>query len=102
MSDHIRELPIPDAAAQDDKAIEIVRVWAAGGQQHVSLAAVLWEDPAAWGILLVDLAKHAASSYEQMSGQDRNAALARIKNGFDAEWGSATDMPSGNVSLGNG
>ena len=61
-------------------------------------ANLLHDDPAAWGILLVDLARHAASSYEQTSGLDRDAALERIKDGIDAEWNSATDTPSGHVS----
>lgn len=50
------ELPVPGAVHADPKAIELLRVWAAGGKQHVTLATRVWEDPAAWGIMLVDLA----------------------------------------------
>ncbi|MFM8220675.1 MAG: DUF5076 domain-containing protein, partial [Planctomycetaceae bacterium] len=53
-----RQLPVPPTAAGDVRAIELVRVWAAHGKQHVSLATSIWQDPAAWGIMLVDLAKH--------------------------------------------
>ena len=66
----------------------MVRVWAAGGKQHVSISTGIWEDPANWGILLVDLAKHIAKSYADESYND---VLVRIKEGFDAEWGSPTD-----------
>ena len=41
-----RELTVPPAAEDDPKAFEILRVWAAGGQQHVSLFWDLWDDQA--------------------------------------------------------
>lgn len=91
------ELPIPDAAASEARSIELVRVWAAGGQQHVSLATGLWDDPANWGIMLVDLAKHIANAYGETSELGHAQALARLKEGFDAEWGTPTDEPTGNV-----
>jgi hypothetical protein len=75
--------------------MELLRVWAASGKQHVSLATGAWPDPASWGIMLVDLAKHIANAYEQTRGMDRQRVLARFKAGFDAEWGSATDEPTG-------
>lgn len=88
-------LPIPDIVATDAKAFEVLRVWIAQGDQHVSLAAGLWKDPAAWGIMLVDLAKHIAASYEPASEEDYFAILATIHQGFEAEWAEATDEPKG-------
>jgi len=90
-------LPIPSAVQIDPNSMELLRVWAANGQQHVSLATNIWPDPAAWGIMLVDLAKHVASAYQQSSDQDFNDVLNRIKQGFDTEWQTATDKPFGNV-----
>ncbi|MBX3193399.1 MAG: DUF5076 domain-containing protein [Labilithrix sp.] len=84
------ELPIPHGAAMNDDSFELARVWMAAGNQHVSLATGVWEDPAAWGIMLVDLARHLAATYEA-SGMSREAALERIRAGLDAEWSSATD-----------
>jgi hypothetical protein len=92
-----RQLPIPGPAADDARAIELLRVWVAGGRQHVSLATGLWSDPASWGILLVDLAKHIANAYEQANGMNRAAVLRRLREGFDAEWGSPTDEPAGKI-----
>ena len=90
-----QELPIPAAAIADEDSIELVRVWAAMGKQHVSIVTEMWEDPAAWGILLVDLARHAARAYEQTTGTKRDDALARIRKGMDAAWASAaTDSGS--------
>ncbi|HLJ10044.1 MAG TPA: DUF5076 domain-containing protein [Planctomycetaceae bacterium] len=91
------QLPIPPAAASDPKAIELLRVWAAHGKQHVSLPADLWDDPAAWGIMLVDLAKHVASAYQLSKGEVYANVLSRIREGFDAEWDFATDEPSGKL-----
>ena len=91
----MKELGIPPAAASDRNSAEIARVWIADGRQHVSLNTRAWKDPAAWGLLLVDLAKHVANAYEQLEGCDRQQTLARIKAGFDAEWDHATDEPTG-------
>jgi len=56
-----------------------------------------WKDPAAWGLMLVDLARHVANSYEQNEGRDRQEVLARIKAGFDADWPSEYDTTTGRV-----
>ena len=92
-----KQLLIPDAAANDPRAVELLRVWAAQGKQHVSLATGLWDDPVNWGVMLVDLAKHIANAYEQIDGMDRAATLQRIKEGFDAEWKTPTDDPTGMI-----
>jgi hypothetical protein len=91
----MNELSIPPAAASARQSAEIARVWIADGRQHVTLNAQVWKDPAAWGLFLVDLAKHVANAYEQLEGRDRRETLARIKQGFDDEWGHATDQPTG-------
>jgi hypothetical protein len=88
---HAHELPIPPQAVDDVNARELVRVWAASGKQHLSLATGLWNDPAVWGVVLVDLARHLARAYELAKGLDQNVALARIRQGMDAEWLEDTD-----------
>ena len=93
MPKHAGELPIPPVAGKDRKAVEIARIWGAKGAQHVTIRTETWDDPAAWGIMLVDLAKHAANAYAEDEGLDAELVLARIKEGFDAEWGHATDEP---------
>ena len=55
-------------AQADPKAVEVAQVWVALGNQHVSLRPDVWEDPAAWGIVLVDLAKHVANVHYEASG----------------------------------
>jgi len=87
----IQALEPPPLASRRD-AVEVLRVWtAADGPQQVALRTA-WSDPAAWGLLLVDIARHAARAYER-DGRDATEALSRIREGFDAEWTSATDAP---------
>ncbi|HKV38807.1 MAG TPA: DUF5076 domain-containing protein [Blastocatellia bacterium] len=92
------ELVIPDAGKQDPKSFELLRVWIANKGQHVSLRTGVWSDPAAWGIMLADLARHVANAYQRDAGFDPSKTLQRIKAGFDAEMGSPTDAPSGVLS----
>jgi hypothetical protein len=96
-SRHKNELDIPAPATDDPKGVEIARIWAAGGRQVVTLRAEIWNDPAAWGLMLVDLAKHVANAHEQLGKGTKEEVLQRIKQGFDAEWTSATDEPTGGV-----
>jgi len=97
MAIHSNEMQIPPAAASDREAFEILRIWIGGGQQHVSMNPRVWDDPAAWGMMLVDLARHVAGAYQQTGGMKSAAALERIKLGFDAEWNSPTDAPRGSL-----
>ena len=92
-----RELTIPPLAQTDPGAVELVRVWATHGQQHVTIAVDSWQDPAAWGIMLVDLARHVANYYAENRAMRRDHVLARIKEIFDAEWQSPTSEAKGSV-----
>ena len=91
------ELIIPPQAKTDPDTVELLRVWSARGQQHVSIHAEAWNDPAVWGICLVDLARHVANFYSQEHGRDHLAVLKRIREGFDAEWGSPTSEATGAI-----
>lgn len=83
----------PPPRAKKDGSQEIARIWVSpdGNQQFVLLPT--WEDPAAWGLMLVDLAKHISAAYQNSSGVDSREVLQRIKVGFEAEWEPATDTP---------
>jgi hypothetical protein len=91
-------LDFPPAVSGAQEAFEIARIWIVDGDQHVTLLPETWPDPAAWGILLVDLAKHLAIAYHQTAGRDHADTLRRIREGFEAEWENATDNPSGGLS----
>ena len=80
----------PPIAGTDAMAVEVLRVWAAPGKPQQLTLRTTWKDPGAWGLLLVDVAKHAANAYAN-EGTDRSVALARIRALFDAEWSEPTD-----------
>ena len=89
------QLLIPEAAKTDSKSFELLRVWVADNKQHVSLRIGVWNDPAAWGLMLADLAKHIVNSYNQDAALDRLKTLQRIRAALDAELSSPTDHPTG-------
>jgi hypothetical protein len=93
MVQHDGELPIPQDALADRKGMELARIWAAKGKQYVSIRTGTWDDPAAWGLMLVDLAKHVANAYGEGQAMGADEVLQRIKQGFDAEWDRPTDNP---------
>ena len=95
MTPHPHQLPIPPTAASDPDARELLRMWGARGAQHVSLASEIWDDPAAWGIALVDLARHVARAFAQQGRGSVEQALVQLRQGFDAEWQAPTDVPTG-------
>jgi hypothetical protein len=84
------ELLIPEQARTDKKSLEIIRVWIANESQHFTLRIGLWEDPAAWGLLLADLAKNIAKSYEQDAALELEATLNRIRLAFNVELDTST------------
>jgi hypothetical protein len=78
------QLQIPAAAQRDPRSLEVLRVWIAEQDQHIALAFGMWEDPADWGTLLADLARHIANAHAE---QDRHVNtddfLDRLREGFD-------------------
>lgn len=87
-----RELDPPPIASSNAGAVEVLRVWATPGSPQELTLRVCWKDPGAWGLLLVDVARHAAQAYAE-DGQDPQVVLRRIRELFDAEWSSPTDSP---------
>jgi hypothetical protein len=85
----MKELPTPSGLKPD--ARELLRVWASDENQRIILRANEWSDAAAWGLMLVDIARHAAKAFSQQFGGTYDEALSRIREGFDAEWESPTD-----------
>lgn len=81
----MNSLPIPDEVQRATKAVEMARIWVADGNQVVVLSPHTWSDPAAWGLMLADLARHVAAAYGR-NGHDVAATLNRVREAFDAEW----------------
>ena len=89
---HSNSLETPPIADADSNAVEVLRVWAAPGQPQQLTLRATWKDAGAWGLLLADVARHAANAYGN-EGADPSVALARIRELFDAEMSAPTDTP---------
>ncbi len=83
------ELPVPPDALERG-GIEILRASIVEGAVSVGLRRS-FDDPFTWGILLVDLARHASRIYALETGVTEAEALEAIRNGIDAELNRPTD-----------
>ena len=86
----IEDLSIPKSVLEAKTQAEILRVWIADGDQVVTLSPRMWEDPGAWGLMLVDIAKHVAAAYEA-KGITSDIALQKIRAAMQAEWSNPTN-----------
>lgn len=93
------ELEIPEKARKDKGSAELLRVWVTppDGAIHVVIKTDVWSDPAAYGIVLADLARHIANGFHQTQGMNISEALNRVAEGFSAEINSPTEKPIGQV-----
>jgi hypothetical protein len=85
----IEQLPIPASVVSAAQKAEMARIWIADGEQIVIISPRIWDDPGAWGLMLVDMAKHIADAYAE-KGHDAQHALSLIKSAMEAEWESST------------
>lgn len=90
-ADSQNHLDAPPMSQEDPGAVELVRFWVTPDMATQVSLRTAFDDPNAWGILLVDLANHVADAYSR-EGEDRDRVLARIKDAFDEEWDNPTDQ----------
>lgn len=76
----MRELPVPANVVEDLSAKEILRVWSSAGSQSFACVPRVWGDPAAWGLLLVDIARQIAGGFAR-DGDDPAVVLGESKPG---------------------
>jgi hypothetical protein len=89
----------PPDLSSDPEGREVLRMWVKPEWSQVEVALqTAHPDPAAWGIALVDIARHAAKAYALNGKFPEDTALARIKQAFDAEWTSPTYAPTGRLA----
>jgi hypothetical protein len=89
---HPNELAAPPGALIDPtRSREVLRAWIVKEGLQVSMQPA-FEDPSVWGILLVDLARHAARMYADQGDCSFEQALTKIRLMWDAESGKPTDM----------
>jgi len=86
-----KEQPLPPDVIGRDDAIEILRVFVLDGGLSMAFQRA-FEEPDMWGLLLVDLARHAARAYARESEFTEEEALSRILEMFEAEIQRPTDI----------
>jgi hypothetical protein len=86
-----KELPVPSAAAASPEATEVFRAWIVDRGLQVSLQRG-FDDPRMWGILLADVARHAARIYGRETASTEADALAQIRSLLVAELDRPTDL----------
>jgi hypothetical protein len=87
------ELPVPGAAYGNERAVELLRAWSIDNGLQVSLARN-FDDPIVWGLLISDIARHAARVYAAETDYSEGDALKRIADVFNAEMSNPTDQGS--------
>jgi len=74
-----------------DDATEVLRAFVVDGGLSIAFARA-FEEPDMWGLLLVDVARHASRAYARESAYSEEEALRRIIDMFEAEIARPTDM----------
>ena len=86
-----REQPLPPDVVGRDDATEVLRAFVVDGGLSIAFTRA-FEEPDMWGLLLVDIARHAARAYAKESAYTEDEALARIVEMFEAEIARPTDL----------
>jgi len=85
-----KEQPMPPDVVGRDDATEVLRAFVLDGGLSIAFSRA-FEDPDIWGLLLVDVARHAARAYARESNFTEDEALTRIVDMFEAEIARPTD-----------
>jgi Domain of unknown function (DUF5076) len=85
-------LHVPPGALERG-GIEVLRVAIVDGGLHVSLRRA-FDDPHAWGMLIADVARHAARIFATETTLNEEQAIERIRSMFDAEMDAPTERGS--------
>jgi hypothetical protein len=86
-----KEQPIPPDVTGREDAVEVLRAFVVDGGLSIAFQRA-FEEPEMWGLLLVDIARHAARAYARESDITEDEALERIVDMFDAEIDRPTDI----------
>ena len=85
-----KEQPLPPDVMGRADATEVLRAFVLDGGLSIAFQRA-FEEPEMWGLLLVDIARHAARAYSRESSYTEDEALARIVEMFEAEIARPTD-----------
>ncbi len=92
------ELPVPPAVEADERAVEMLRVWIAGGGLHCTLNIGHWQhsgidEDLAWGKVLADTIRHLANVLESETGTEPEETIRRVLKALEVELDDAAPRP---------
>jgi AcrR family transcriptional regulator len=85
-----KEQPLPPDVIGREDATEVLRAFVLDGGLSIAFQRA-FEEPDVWGLLLVDVARHAARAFARESNYSEEEALQRIVEMFEAELARPTD-----------
>ena len=88
-------LGVPPMALEEG-GVEVLRAVIVKGGLHMSLIRA-FDDPQAWGMLIADVARHAARIFAKETTLTEDQALDQIRNIFEAEMDAPTDPGTTNA-----
>jgi len=86
-----KQQPLPPDVIGRDDATEVLRAFVLDGGLSIAFMRA-FEEPDMWGLLLVDIARHASRAYAKESDYTEQEALRRIIDMFEAEIARPTDL----------
>jgi hypothetical protein len=93
------QLPVPPAAQADKKSVELLRAWVVNKGLQCSIR-IGNEDhePILWGVLISDVARHAADAINKQNGSSKADVLNQIREVFNSELDAPTAETSGSFT----
>ena len=86
-----KEQPLPPDVIGREDATEVLRAFVVDGGLSIAFTRA-FKEPGMWGLMLVDIARHAARAYARESAMSEEEALDRILDMFEAEIERPTDL----------
>src|SRR5258707_4112364 len=86
-----KEQPLPPDVVGRDDATEVLRAFVLDGGLSIAFTRA-FDEPDMWGLILVDIARHAARAYARENACTEDEALRRIVDMFEAEIARPTDL----------
>jgi len=85
-----QQQPLPPDVMDREDAVEVLRAFVVDGGLSIAFMRA-FEEPDMWGVLLVDIARHAARAFARETDYTEDEALGRIVEMFEAEIARSTD-----------
>lgn len=90
MANAPKEQPIPPDVIDREDAVEVLRAFVVDGGLSISFTRA-FEEPQMWGMMLLDIARHAARIFEKEGVCSEAEALEQIFSMFEAEYERSGD-----------